>query len=195
MASEIVNVRYVVSDVEEAVAWYTEHLDFTLLSKQAPAFADVTRGALRLLLSGPASSAGRPMSDGERPRPGGWNRIHLRTGAELTASLLSVWPAKGRAMSSRSDSLNVVAVLIVDDLPAEVTRLRADGVQFRNDIVTGPGGSQVLLVDPSGTSSSSFNPHGPSPDHAPRCAFLHLRRGGARHRSDRLIGGSRVSRV
>ena len=124
MASEIVNIRYMVSDIEAAVTWYTKHLGFALLSKQAPAFADVTRGALRLLLSGPTSSAGRPMPDGERPEPGGWNRIHL----------------------------------IVDDLPAEVARLRADGVQFRNDIVTGPGGSQILLVDPSGNLVELFQP-------------------------------------
>jgi catechol 2,3-dioxygenase-like lactoylglutathione lyase family enzyme len=124
MASETVNVRYMVSDVDLAVTWYTEHLGFTLLSKQAPAFADVARGALRLLLSGPTSSAGRPMADGERPGPGGWNRIHL----------------------------------IVDDLPAEVDRLRAAGVQFRNDVVTGPGGAQVLLVDPSGNFVELFQP-------------------------------------
>jgi catechol 2,3-dioxygenase-like lactoylglutathione lyase family enzyme len=124
MASETINVRYMVSDVEASVTWYTKHLGFTLLSNHAPAFADVTRGALRLLLSGPTSSAGRPMPDGERPGPGGWNRIHL----------------------------------IVDDLPAEVTRLRADGVQFRNDIVTGPGGSQILLVDPSGNLVELFQP-------------------------------------
>ena len=126
MASEIVNVRYMVSDVGAAVTWYTEHLGFTLLSNQAPAFADVARGALRLLLSGPTSSAGRPMSDGEQPGPGGWNRIHL----------------------------------IVDDLPAEVARLRAAGIQFRNEIVTGPGGSQVLLVDPSGNFVELFQPAG-----------------------------------
>lgn len=124
MASETVNVRYMVGDVEDSVAWYTKHLGFTLLSKQAPAFADVRRGALRLLLSGPTSSAGRPMPDGERPGPGGWNRIHL----------------------------------IVDDLPAEVARLRADGVQFRNDIVTGPGGAQILLTDPSGNLVELFQP-------------------------------------
>jgi catechol 2,3-dioxygenase-like lactoylglutathione lyase family enzyme len=119
-----VNVRYMVSDVEAAVDWYTTHLGFTLHSSQAPAFADVTRGAIRLLLSGPSSSAGRPMPDGQRPGPGGWNRIHL----------------------------------IVDDLPAEVARLRAAGVQFRNDIVTGPGGSQILLVDPSGNFVELFEP-------------------------------------
>jgi catechol 2,3-dioxygenase-like lactoylglutathione lyase family enzyme len=124
MSSTTVNVRYMVDDVELAVGWYTQHLGFELLSNFAPAFADVRRGSLRLLLSGPKSSAGRPMSDGERPRPGGWNRIHL----------------------------------IVDDLAAEVARLRASGVQFRNDIVTGPGGSQVLLVDPSGNFVELFQP-------------------------------------
>jgi|SRR5215813_620696 catechol 2,3-dioxygenase-like lactoylglutathione lyase family enzyme len=119
-----VNVRYMVGDVETAIAWYTKHLGFTVLSNAAPAFADVSLGSLRLLLSGPGSSAGRPMPDGARPAPGGWNRIHL----------------------------------IVDDLPVEVTRLRAAGVQFRNDIVTGPGGSQILLSDPSGNLVELFQP-------------------------------------
>lgn len=126
MPSAIVNVRYIVDDVEAAVAWYTQHLGFTLLSKHAPAFADVALGSLRLLLSGPTSSAGRPMADGEKPRPGGWNRIHL----------------------------------VVDDLAAEVARLRAAGLRFRNDIVTGPGGSQILLVDPSGNLVELFQPAG-----------------------------------
>jgi len=125
-ASETVNVRYMVSDVDEAVAWYTQHLGFKPLSNHAPAFADVTRGALRLLLSGPTSSAGRPMPDGERPGPGGWNRIHL----------------------------------IVEDLAAEVARLRAAGLNFRNEIVTGPGGKQILLVDPSGNLVELFQPAG-----------------------------------
>jgi catechol 2,3-dioxygenase-like lactoylglutathione lyase family enzyme len=124
MLDATVNVRYIVDDVETAVEWYTRHLGFSLLSRQAPAFADVKRGSLRLLLSGPASSAGRPMPDGEQPKPGGWNRIHL----------------------------------IVDDLSAEVARLRAAGVRFRNDIVTGPGGSQILLVDPSGNLVELFQP-------------------------------------
>jgi catechol 2,3-dioxygenase-like lactoylglutathione lyase family enzyme len=124
MSPETVNVRYMVDDVEAAVAWYTRHLGFKLLTNPAPAFADVVRGSLRLLLSGPTSSAGRPMPDGERPKPGGWNRIHL----------------------------------LVDDLPAEVERLRASGARFRNDIVTGPGGSQILLVDPSGNFVELFQP-------------------------------------
>jgi catechol 2,3-dioxygenase-like lactoylglutathione lyase family enzyme len=124
MPATTVNVRYMVDDVERAVAWYTTHLGFTLLSNAAPAFADVTLGSLRLLLSGPKSSAGRPMPDGERPGPGGWNRIHL----------------------------------IVDDLASGVARLRAAGVKFRNDIVTGPGGSQILLEDPAGNLVELFQP-------------------------------------
>ena len=126
MSEETVNVRYMVDDVEAAVEWYTKNLGFSLLSIQAPAFADVALGSLRLLLSGPASSAGRPMPDGERPGPGGWNRIHL----------------------------------IVADLAADVARLRAAGVRFRNDIVTGPGGSQILLIDPSGNCVELFQPAG-----------------------------------
>jgi catechol 2,3-dioxygenase-like lactoylglutathione lyase family enzyme len=124
MSETIVNVRYMVDDVEAAIEWYAKHLGFSLISNQAPAFADIKRGSLRLLLSGPTSSAARPMPDGEQPRPGGWNRIHL----------------------------------IVDDLPTEVTRLGAAGAQFRNDIVTGPGGSQILLVDPSGNLVELFQP-------------------------------------
>jgi catechol 2,3-dioxygenase-like lactoylglutathione lyase family enzyme len=119
-----VNVRYMVDDVDAAVAFYTTHLGFTLLSNASPAFADVTRGDLRLLLSGPTSSAGRPMSDGRRPTPGGWNRIHF----------------------------------IVEDLATEVERLRAAGVQFRNEIITGPGGSQIVLDDPSGNPIELFQP-------------------------------------
>ena len=119
-----VNVRYMVDDVEAAVAFYTTHLGFALLSKTAPAFADVERGGLRLLLSGPTSSAGRPMPDGRRPAPGGWNRIHL----------------------------------IVEDLSSEVNRLQAAGVHFRNDIVTGPGGAQILLDDPAGNPIELFQP-------------------------------------
>jgi catechol 2,3-dioxygenase-like lactoylglutathione lyase family enzyme len=124
MSDELVNVRYLVDDVEASIAWYVDHLGFSVISDYAPAFADVRRGSLRLLLSGPTSSAGRPMADGERPRPGGWNRIHL----------------------------------VVEDLDAEIARLRAAGVSFRNDVVSGPGGSQVLLVDPSGNLVELFQP-------------------------------------
>lgn len=124
MPEDTVNVRYMVDDVDAAVAWYTKHLGFSVISHHAPAFADVRRGALRLLLSGPASSAGRPMPDGEQPKPGGWNRIHL----------------------------------IVDDISAEIARLTAEDVTFRNEIVTGPGGSQILLVDPSGNLVELFQP-------------------------------------
>src|SRR4051812_1414239 len=111
-----VNVRYMVNDVDAAVAFYTTHFGFTLISNAAPAFADVRRGDLRLLISGPKSSAGRPMPDGRRPEPGGWNRFEL----------------------------------VVEDLAAEVERLRTAGLKFRNEIVTGPGGSQILVDDPSG---------------------------------------------
>jgi catechol 2,3-dioxygenase-like lactoylglutathione lyase family enzyme len=119
-----VNVRYMVDNVDAAVAFYTTRLGFTLLSSAAPAFAEVARGDLRLLLSGPTSSAGRPMPDGRRPAPGGWSRIQL----------------------------------LVEDLAGEVDRLRAAGVPFRNTIVTGPGGSQILLDDPSGNPIELFQP-------------------------------------
>jgi catechol 2,3-dioxygenase-like lactoylglutathione lyase family enzyme len=113
-----------VDDVDAAIAFYTTHLGFTLLTRYAPAFADVTRGDLRLLLSGPTSSAGRPMPDGRQPVAGGWNRIQL----------------------------------IVDDITAEMARLRTAGVPFRNDIVRGPGGAQVLIEDPSGNLVELFQP-------------------------------------
>ena len=124
MPDEFVNVRYMVDDVENAVAFYTGHFGFEVRSSAAPAFADVVRGQLRLLLSGPASSAGRSMPDGRTPQPGGWNRIHL----------------------------------IVDDLAGEVERLRAAGLAFRNDIVSGPGGKQILLDDPAGNPIELFQP-------------------------------------
>jgi catechol 2,3-dioxygenase-like lactoylglutathione lyase family enzyme len=123
-ANGLVHVRYMVDDVETAIDFYTTHLGFELRSNPGPAFADVTRGNLRLLLSGPNSSAGRPMPDGRKPGPGGWNRIHL----------------------------------LVDDLATEVERLRAAGLSFRNDIVTGPGGSQILLEDPFGNVVELFQP-------------------------------------
>jgi catechol 2,3-dioxygenase-like lactoylglutathione lyase family enzyme len=124
VSDETVNVRYMVDDVEAAIDFYTSHLGFSPISSSPPAFADVRRGALRLLLSGPTSSAGRPMPDGRQPGPGGWNRIHL----------------------------------LVNDLEAEVDRLRSEGVGFRNEIVTGPGGSQILLDDPSGNPIELFQP-------------------------------------
>ena len=119
-----VNVRYMVDDVQAAIDFYTTHFGFALNSAALPAFADVTRGNLRLLLAGPRSSAGRPMPDGRTPEPGGWNRIHF----------------------------------IVDDINAEADRLRSAGVKFRNDIVTGPGGRQILLDDPSGNPVELFQP-------------------------------------
>jgi len=121
--NDMVSVRYMVDDVEKAVAFYTKVLDFEVLNAFPP-FADVARGNLRLLLSGPASSAGRPMPDGARPGPGGWNRLHL----------------------------------IVDDIEAEVARLRNAGAKFRNDIIEGPGGKQILLQDPSGNVVELFQP-------------------------------------
>jgi catechol 2,3-dioxygenase-like lactoylglutathione lyase family enzyme len=126
LMEETINVRYMVDDVDAAVDFYTGHFGFTLRSSAAPAFADVVRGHLRLLLSGPTSSAGRPMPDGRKPEPGGWNRIHF----------------------------------IVDDIEAEVERLRGAGVRFRNDIVTGPGGKQVLIEDPAGNPIEIFQPAG-----------------------------------
>ncbi len=124
MSTQSVNVRYMADDVQASVDWYTSHLGFELLSNAAPAFADVKRGPLRLLLSGEKSSAGRPMPDGIRPGPGGWNRFEL----------------------------------VVDDLEAEVARLRDRGLAFRNDIVRGPGGAQILLIDPSGNYIELFQP-------------------------------------
>ena len=126
LSDETVNVRYMVDDVDESVAFYTEHLGFEVLSSASPAFADVKRGNLRLLLAGPASSAGRPMTDGTKPGPGGWNRIHF----------------------------------IVDDIETEAARLRGAGARFRNDIVEGPGGKQILLLDPSGNVVELFQPAG-----------------------------------
>jgi catechol 2,3-dioxygenase-like lactoylglutathione lyase family enzyme len=123
-SDETVNVRYMVDDVAAAIDFYTSHFGFTLQTKALPAFADVTRGNLRLLLAGPASSAGRPMVDGKKPHPGGWNRIHF----------------------------------VVADLQSEIDRLKVEGVTFRNQVVTGPGGSQVLAQDPAGNLIELFQP-------------------------------------
>jgi len=121
---QMVSVRYMVDDVQAAVDFYTSHLGFSVRTSAVPAFADVTRGNLRLLLAGPGSSAGRPMPDGRRPQPGGWNRIHL----------------------------------IVPDIASEVARLRGEGVSFRNDVVSGPGGKQILIEDPAGNVVELFEP-------------------------------------
>jgi catechol 2,3-dioxygenase-like lactoylglutathione lyase family enzyme len=119
-----VSVRYMVDDVEQAVDFYTTHFGFEPGHNASPAFAEVNKGNLRLLLAGPTSSAGRPMPDGRTPEPGGWNRIHF----------------------------------VVEDIDAEVERLRVAGVGFRNDIVSGPGGRQILVDDPSGNPIEIFEP-------------------------------------
>ncbi|MGW3788562.1 VOC family protein [Micromonospora chokoriensis] len=119
-----VSVRYLVDDVAAALDFYTTHLGFTPITTFLPAFADVRRGNLRLLLSGPGSSAGRAMPDGRRPHPGGWNRIHL----------------------------------IVGDIDTEAARLRAVGVVFRSDVISGPGGRQIVMDDPAGNPVELFEP-------------------------------------
>lgn len=129
MNGDLASVRYMVDDVEESIDFYTEHFGFGVLTAFPPAFADLKRRNLRLLLSGPTSSAGRPMTDGANPGPGGWNRIHL----------------------------------IVEDLQSEIARLHAEGVAFRNEVVTGPGGAQVLVSDPSGNLIELFQPAEPEP--------------------------------
>jgi catechol 2,3-dioxygenase-like lactoylglutathione lyase family enzyme len=115
-------VRYLVDDVDAALAFYTDHLGFTLDRRIGPAFAIVSRGDLSLWLSGPQSSAARPMPDGRQPAPGGWNRL----------------------------------VVMVDDLAAEVSSLKQAGLSFRNDVVTGPGGKQILLEDTAGNPVELF---------------------------------------
>ena len=130
-----VSVRYMVDDVDQALDFYTENFRFEPGHNASPAFAEVSKGNLRLLLAGPESSAGRPMPDGRRPEPGGWNRIHF----------------------------------VVDDIGAEVERLRAAGVSFRNDIVSGPGGRQILVDDPSGNPIEIFQPADEGRRLIPRC--------------------------
>jgi catechol 2,3-dioxygenase-like lactoylglutathione lyase family enzyme len=117
-------VRYLVRNVDEAVAFYTRHLGFTQESRWGPAFAIVAKGDLRLWLSGPQSSAARPMPDGRQPVPGGWNRIVVET----------------------------------DDLPSAVERMQRAGVRFRNEIVSGPGGRQILVEDGDGNPVELFEP-------------------------------------
>lgn len=126
MSDAEVNVRYMVDEVQACVDWYVGHFGFEVQLNAAPAFASVRRGPLRLLISGPKSSAGRPMPDGRQPEAGGWNRFQL----------------------------------IVEDIAAEVARLRGAGVRFRNDIVSGPGGSQILAEDPAGNVVELFQPAG-----------------------------------
>lgn len=119
----LASVRYLVDDVEESIAFYTNHLGFTLEMSAAPAFADVRRGPLRLLLSGAASSGARSTPPDVADSPGR-NRIHL----------------------------------VLDDLESEVTRLGEAGLTFMSDLVSGPGGSQILLADPSGNLVELFQP-------------------------------------
>jgi catechol 2,3-dioxygenase-like lactoylglutathione lyase family enzyme len=121
---EYAHVRYLVDDVQAAIDFYTTHLGFTLNSSAAPAFADVVRGPLRLLLSGPASSGARATPDDATAA--GRNRIHL----------------------------------VVDDLDAEIGRLRDEGLSFRSEVVAGPGGRQILLADPAGNLVELFQPAG-----------------------------------
>jgi len=117
-------VRYIVNDVDAAVAFYTSRLGFALVQQFGPAMAILQREDLRLWLAGPPASASRPMPDGTRPAPGGWSRF----------------------------------VLTVEDLESLVEELRREGVRFRNEIVTGPGGRQILCEDPSGNPIELFQP-------------------------------------
>jgi catechol 2,3-dioxygenase-like lactoylglutathione lyase family enzyme len=119
-----ISVRYLVKDVDEAIAFYTEHLEFSLGEKMGPAFARVSKGELELWLSGPLSSAARPMPDGRSPESGGWNRF----------------------------------VIEVKDIENVVQTLKQKQIVFRNDIVTGPGGRQIVLEDPSGNPIELFEP-------------------------------------
>ena len=121
-----VQVRYIVNDVDAAIAFYCGHLGFKEVMHPAPAFAMLTRGDLRLVLSAPNPSAGggQPMPDGTQQQPGGWNRFAIE----------------------------------VEDLAAAVEKLRKAGARFRNEIVTGVGGKQILVEDPSGNPVELFQP-------------------------------------
>ena len=121
-----VSVRYIVDDVDAAIAFYTRSLGFTVSMHPAPSFAMLARGDLRLLLNGTTGPGGasQPMPDGRKPEPGGWNRIQIE----------------------------------VTNLEDEVERLRTAGVRFRNDIVTGMGGKQILVDEPAGNPIELFEP-------------------------------------
>ena len=123
-----VQVRYIVRDVDAAITFYSQQLGFETAMHPAPAFAMLTRGDLRLVLSAPNPSAGggQAMSDGTQQEPGGWNRFAIE----------------------------------VDDLAATVERLRKAGAHFRNEIVTGVGGKQIIVDDPSGNPIELFQPAG-----------------------------------
>jgi catechol 2,3-dioxygenase-like lactoylglutathione lyase family enzyme len=115
-------IRYLVNDVERSIAFYTRHLGFKLEQQMSPAFAKVSKDDLTLWLAGPRSSAARPMPDGRRPEPGGWNRL----------------------------------VLEVKDLVSRVAEMKREGMRFRNEVVVGPGGKQILLEDPDGNPVELF---------------------------------------
>jgi catechol 2,3-dioxygenase-like lactoylglutathione lyase family enzyme len=117
-------VRYMVDDLDTAVGFYTDQLGFALERRMGPAFGIVSHGDLELWLSGPQSSAARPMPDDRQPEPGGWNRL----------------------------------VLVVDNLDARVEAMRGAGLKFRNEVVSGPGGRQILLEDPAGNPVELFEP-------------------------------------
>jgi catechol 2,3-dioxygenase-like lactoylglutathione lyase family enzyme len=120
-----VNVRYIVNDVDAAIPFYTDMLGFKVEMHPAPGFASLSRGDLQLLLNRPgAGGAGQAMPDGQRPTPGGWNRVQLE----------------------------------VEDLEAMVQKLKGAGARFRNEIVTGNGGKQILVEDPSGNAIELFQP-------------------------------------
>ena len=119
-------IRYLVNDVDVAVAFYLDILGFELVEKWGPPFAMVKRGDLTLWLSGPGSSASRPLTDASQPLPGGWNRLVLET----------------------------------DDLVSLVQKLTQSGARFRSEIVSGPGGKQVLVDDPSGNPIELFESSG-----------------------------------
>ena len=117
-------IRYIVDDVDAAVPFYTDLLGFALVEQRGPAIAILEKGDLEIWISGPPSSAARPMPDGRKPGSGGWNRM----------------------------------VIVVDDIASIVDKMKAAGVTFRNEIISGPGGQQILAEDPSGNPIELFQP-------------------------------------